>query len=121
MNRAVASARQRIRALLTDTCTVVAPTQGTPDGRGGWTDGTPTTVYTDVICAVQTPSETDVTEETRQRLRGRTMVRVAFETDKVIAMGYRVIRGAETYEVIGTPVLGSNALTLAVTAARNTP
>lgn len=114
--------KRAVSDYLTERCNVVAATKGASDGRGGWAEGLVTTVYNNIPCAIEAPNrETAVSEETRQRLRGRTLVTILLQPDRVITMGQRIVRGNESYEVIGSPVGETDGLTLAFSAARNTP
>lgn len=105
---------------LNSRCDVKRPTPGTPDGHLGYTAGVPVTVRSNVRCLVAVRQLQPQESALNERLRGRTFATVFVEPGVPIAKDSIIVRGDETYQVIGDPIFGTNAALIAVPCARNT-
>lgn len=104
---------------LNSRCDVTRQLAGAPDAHLGYTAGATVTVRSNVRCLVaaqQLPQESALNE----RLRGRTFATVFVEPGVPVAKDSVIVRGTETYQVIGDPIFGTNAALVAVPCARNT-
>lgn len=102
-------------ATMTSACTLSAPGTPTPDGRGGFTPGTPTETATTCRIAPLTGSEMEIAVQ----LQAVEPVMITLASDESIATGDKIIIGSATYQVVSVMEHGNLATAIRVMASRS--